>query len=295
MQHKEEIKKIYVENKEKVNQNKKNGEKINAINSKLDTLFNKINKFKESKLENSTEVNRLRGLRTSIKDEILLLEKEEGALVDEYYNKKYEFETQQQLIDYIKQAEKKKADLKKWEEKKKKEGANEPTNTEPTTIKFENYYTREIDDCEWLISNFKAILNPESIATKVEVEESNIVDHRNKDTEHILGVSDEYKKKKGKAPKESNRAQNKVEVLALEYTVVEKLKRLELAPPVYRKDLPYSIVALQEKIDQFLKMREKNEVIKVRPEDLNEKVEIKEKEKKEVENDDLSKQLKANL
>jgi chromosome segregation ATPase len=279
-------------------------EKRKVLADKIKIISDKLKAIKESTEINNQNIVNLNIQIKSIRDENDRLYEQKREIEKEWDSKWKKYEDQQHILKYIDDAIKKINGLKKLAEKAKKrqekmakkEGANaeeEEAGEDDVDVVDEIPHAYEIATCEWLTTYFRSVIgeHPEKKDTKTTSTINTVVDDslkpiERKDNEHELGLSDLPLTKKKKGPKVSKRDQ-KAEgtgVLVLDNTVVNKIKDVSLAPPVYKKDV-YEFLEKLEKVHKCFVAGQVEALPKeeVKPKQIAKPVEVKKEEAKVTE------------
>ena len=151
---------------------------------------------------------------------------------NEFSRKLYEFEKQQEYIEYVKMFKKKQNELRK---KQKEEESNKPK--EVVTV-VKNYFVKEIEACQFLEGYYGSFLEEKEEATSLSIG----LNHVSKS------------KKKTKAPKVSKRLAAEATHIIADSAVLESLKSLGIdSVPTDKTQMHELVKVLQAKREEYEK------------------------------------------
>jgi hypothetical protein len=223
--------------------------------------------MKATAAAHSENIPILKGQIESIDKDIQELKEKRSKLYEEWDAKWKSFNDQQNLITYIKNAEKKKENLlraqqrqKEWEEKQK----------QLNVVKEVDSYGERIGACEWLIKYFSSQVaqvdqpqgnKQETVVTKEEdVKKAALKPLKKNEEEDFFALSESNlaKKKKEKGPKVSKREQeiHTAGFLVLDVSICNEVKKVGLNPPSKKSEVDKFVGTLNERLAEFRKLSE---------------------------------------
>jgi len=223
--------------------------------------------MKATAAAHSENIPIIKGQIDSIDKDIQELKDKRSKLYEEWDAKWKAFNDQQNLITYIKNAERKKENLqraqqrqKEWEEKQKQQNVVREVDT----------YGERIGVCEWLIKYFSSQIatgaQPEAqkgevkLTKEEDVKKTALKPLVRKQEEDFFALSDSNlaKKKEKKGQKTSKREQenNSQGLLALDVSLINEVKKVGLNPPILRSDVEKFVNTLNEKLVEFKRLSE---------------------------------------
>jgi len=233
------------------------------VKARHDIAKEKFGKIKASEKAHGDNIPILKGQIDSIRKDIDELKAKKDKIYEEWDGKWDVYNDQQHLINYIRNAEKKKENLKRQVEylksKAEKEKAKEET---------KDSYGERIWACEWLITYFTAQVGSSTVPEKKEeTKQTKEEDVKKaalkpivKKEEDLFALSDSQQtsKKKDKGPKVSKREQKIQDAGFLQFdtNMIKKIKEIGLNPPVVKNDCSKFLKQLQEKQEEFKKLSE---------------------------------------
>ena len=256
------------ENMESLNKSKKPKEERQQLRKKREELNKQIEELKSKKYVKKPEIERLNLIIDSLKKDKEEISKEIKALYTEWDNQWYEYNEQQKLIKYIKEANNKIKKLEKLEKQRKKENeegeSNNKDGTKKGTFLITTYKPDEkeikLEKYNHLKNYFIALLPKEEQEKMTQEQKGNsnydvskdlkegklkkIVKEEDKDFAQAPGK----RGKKGKKPKEakdSRKGANKNK-LTLDFDIIQSIKEAGLTPPLKVEDIPNFLQELEK-------------------------------------------------
>ena len=223
--------------------------------------------MKATAAAHSENIPILKGQIDSIDKDIQEQKDKRSKLYEEWDAKWKSYSDQQNLITYIKNAERKRENLlraqqrqKEWEERQK----------QLNVVKEVDTYGERITVCEWLIKYFTSQISsvdqpqtnkPEVTSTKEEDAKKAALKPLKKTEEEdffALSESNLAKKKEKKGPKVSRREQEiqSYGFLVLDVSICNEVKKVGLNPPSKKTDVENFIGTLNEKLAEFRTLSE---------------------------------------
>ena len=291
------------ENNETLNKTKEARNQRKELYKQRDELDKQIEELKAKKEIKKPEIVRINKIIDSLKEDKKKINEEIRQIHNDWNNQWYEYEKQQKLIQYIKDAQAKIKGLKKREKKKEnKENEKEGDKTEKNTdLKIVTYKPNEkelkLQQYNDLKNYFVALLPKEQEVKAQETKGKSNYDISNdikagklkkvekKFDEQFGGDIQIGKKKKGKKPKEpkDSRKAAKKAGLTLDFEMIQKITDAGLSAPRTVEDIPKFLEEL-EKNKVKAEKGEKIEPPSTKEEPKKEKVQpssVKEESKKE--------------
>jgi uncharacterized coiled-coil DUF342 family protein len=272
------------ENNETLNKTKEIRNNRKKLYEERDKCNKEIDALQSQKEIKKPEIERINKIIDSLKEDKRKINDEISQIYSDWNNQWYEYNEQQKLIQYIKDAQAKIKGLKKREKNKKKEGeqANEKEKNDKNqdTLQIITYKQDEkgkkLEQYNDLKNYFIALL-PKEEQEKKELETKNKTNSdiskdiqagklkkiEKKIDEEFGGETGGRKGKKGKKPKEpkdSRKAAKKVG-LNLDFEMIQKISDSGLSAPTKIEDIPKFLEELEkekkEKNQKNLKILEK--------------------------------------
>lgn len=232
----------------------------------------------DNKKSNDPAINNLLLQRESINQENSKLKEQIFELEKEWEDKWYHYEQQQKLLDYINEATKKITMLRKKEEKdqkrrekdlRKNKNVEEDDNVVVVTTRKVDHFGYEISQCEWLIRYFKGLTidgksvqegnlvkdQKTNVQSKIDEDlKTGALKEYNRNEKSEVNSSLSFAKSKKKKP-EKKKAGN--DFLALDISLISRIKELELTPPVFIDLVRPFVDELERKLKFYLGEAEK--------------------------------------
>jgi hypothetical protein len=263
-------------------------ERLRKVIERLDSLY------KNSK-ENDPNIKNLELIKNSIQDDIRKCVQKKREINKEWNDKWYNYEEQQKLITYIKEAVEAISKLKKKEEKERKRREKaakkevaETEETIQTPLAAVKLYEYEIELTKWLIGYFKNLAGIKATTENSQVQQSEQKPVSSKldedlkkgllkemsskvedDPFSMATSSTTQNKKKTKGPKVSKREQKSENsnAICLDIEVARKIKDIGLNPPALKTELPGFLATLEKTHENYVR---KSEPVKDEPSKVEE-------------------------
>ena len=301
------------ENNEKLNKTKEPRQKRKELYEQLNKIKEEIDSVKNKKQQSEPEINNILSIINSLKQNKKEINAEIGEVYKEWDDKWYEYEEQQELINYIKKCQAKLKNLEKREKKRleeKKEQDAKDMNLKEIKAVVGKKTEKELKLQEYdNIKDYFTAMLPKKEETKIEetkkeeksgiaidIEKGKLQKLVKEDSKLELEFGGQGKKgKKGKKPKEPKDKKNnqkKSSNLVLDFDIIQRVTQIGLTPPTQVENLEEFLKELAKKRESFEKgeipekkiIEEKKEETKIEEtkKDETEKEETKKEETKKV-------------